>query len=95
MTAEQKAIIKFIKQFDEEMAVKKEEREAQEQDEGVSEEEELSIFWIPIHGWGTPAQIVYMLIFLGIVGVALYMGFSNLNNSQLPHNKKKKKAKKI
>ena len=38
LTAHQKMLVKFIKQFDEEMQVKREEKEAMEEDKTYSEE---------------------------------------------------------
>ena len=54
----------------------------------------MTLFWIPLHGWGSKAQIAYIVVLLGILSVGFCWGFSNLNNSTQESNKNKKKHKK-
>ena len=83
-----------MKQFDEEMQVKREEKEAQDRDEHGYEREEVSVFGINMAGFRSTAGIIYILVFGSVVIAGLCWGFSNLNNSSLPRQSKKEKKNK-
>ncbi len=90
LTPSQKAITKFIKDFDAEMEVRKEEQEAQkmveERDEGVQ------VFFISLKNLSSQVKYLYIVLVILISGVILWWGFGQIG--QKPVKKEKKKAKK-
>ena len=53
----------------------------------------MNIFGVDINSFGTTAGIIYMIVFISILGVALWWGFSNLHNSNRPKKSKKEKKR--
>lgn len=50
----------------------------------------MGIFGIPLTKFNSLGGITYIVILSGVVIGVLYWGFSQLHNSSLPKNKKKK-----
>lgn len=92
LTPNQKNIIKFIKQFDEEMQVKRQEREAQKEE--TEEIEDFGIFGIPVASFNSLGGLIYIAIFASILLGGFIWGFKQLNNSSMPTKKKKSKSPK-
>lgn len=94
-TKSQDAIIKFIKKFDEEMAIRKEEKEAeQEQETPPEEKNEVKFMGISIKDIPDSLKAIYALIFLVIVGGALYYGISLVDQKKTKSNNKRRKSPK-
>lgn len=53
----------------------------------------MGIFGIPLNKFHSLGGIIYIVILSSIVIGALFWGFSQLHNSSLPKNKKKKSKK--
>lgn len=55
--------------------------------------EDIGIFGVPVKSFNSVGGYAYIVVLLGVVVGAFVWGFSQLNNSSLPKNKKKKSAK--
>ena len=95
LSKSQEAIIKFIKNFDEEMQVRKEEREA-EAEANVEEKFEMKFFGLSAGDVPGSAKILYLVVFIVIVGGLIYYGLSKLDDPKKGKspNKRRKSPKK-
>lgn len=91
---EQDAVVKFIKKFDEEMQIKKEEREAKEEEAGTEEKYEMKFLGISINDLPESAKLIYVLIFALIVCAALWYGLSQLDQKNEKQSNKRRKSPK-
>lgn len=89
LTSNQKAITKFIKDFDAEMEVRKEEEQAQkveeERDEGVQ------VFFISLRNMSAQAKYIYIVLVIAICGAIVWYGFSQIGQQSVKKDKKKVK----
>ena len=95
LSKNQEALIKFMKNFDEEMQVRREEREAQDA-ESSEEKFEMKFFGISASDVPSFAKIIYVLIFVGVVGTGIFYLMNKLDTSKKAKspNKRRKSPKK-
>lgn len=84
-----------MKNFDEEMQVRREEREAQSSQEG-EEKFEMKFFGISASDVPSFAKFIYVLIFVAVVGGAIFYMMGKLDTSKKSKspNKRRKSPKK-
>jgi hypothetical protein len=73
LTPEEQAVVKFIKQFDDEMAVRKEEQQAQKSAE--ERDDGLEVFFISVKNLPAHAKYLYIVLVILVCGVSLYFAF--------------------
>ena len=82
-----------MKKFDEEMAIRQEEKEAQkQQEEGGDEKYEMKFLGMSIKDIPSSAKFIYIAIFVAIIGAALFYGFSQIDHKKEKSNSKRRKA---
>ena len=95
MTPNQENIVKFIKQFDEEMAIRREEKEAEQGAGKGAEENEIKMFGISFHKMSGFTKFLYAAVFFGLVGSGLWWVFQKLDGgNDVKKNQKRKKSPK-
>lgn len=86
LTKTQESLIKFMKNFDEEMQVRREEREAEETEATGDEQFEMKFFGFSFHAVPSVIKNGYFIVFMVIVISAIAYLYSKLDDG-------KKKAK--
>ena len=92
LTKNQEEIIKFMKNFDEEMQVRREEKEAEEDQTQDDSKIEMKFFGFSAEDIPGSAKMIYVILFIGIVGAAIGYGLSKLDNSKkskVPNKRRK------
>ena len=92
-TREQESIVKFAKKFDEDMQIRQEEKEAQEQ--ATEEKYEMKFLGVSIKDLPEGAKLAYVAVFALVVCGALWYGLTQLDREEeKPSNKRRKSPKK-
>ena len=73
------------------MEVRKQERQAET--ESVEGQDDIGMFGIPVKHFNSLGGYAYIIVLLVVVIGGFVWGFTQLNNSSLPKNKKNKKDK--
>lgn len=74
------------------MQIRKEEKEAETQKEEGQEQYEMKFLGISIKDIPSSAKLIYVLIFVGIVGAALFYAFSKVDTKKEKSNNKRRKS---
>lgn len=90
LTKPQEHIVQSIKQFDDDMAIR---REEQETEEGKSDEDkyDIKLFSFSTKNMSPVVKGVYAVIFLSIIGGLLVWGFKQLDKHEPKKKEKKRK----
>jgi hypothetical protein len=76
------------------MAIRKEEREAEGQKEEGESQYEMKFFGIAFKEISGTSKFIYALIFISIVGAALYYGISQLDQKKEKGSNKRRRSPK-
>lgn len=80
-----------MKNFDEEMQVRREEKEAQDQDSGAEDKFEMKFLGFSFHEIPSFVKLVYFAVFMGLIGFAIMYGLKKIDDTNKPKVSPKKK----
>ena len=82
LTKSQEELIQFMKNFDEEMEVRREEKEAEKEQNSEDKTFEMKFLGISFSSVSWTTKFIYSLMFLALFAGIIYYGFSRLDESQ-------------
>lgn len=91
-TKQQEALVKFIKTFDEEMAVKREENEAKKEEVDGEDGFDMKFFGLSASDVPSSAKYGYLLVFGAAVVGAIWYLISKLDDGKGKKSDKKRKS---